>query len=319
MDERCAADEQFRDLGGIADNAADAPPGTLTLDEARRRDGILRHVVRAVRDELQPEGALTAILAALGLALTATGGLVLRHSAGGPPRVAASWGAKPPAAALAALRAGLERDSDLALAHGSAQLAAQTVIYRAETKGALLLWRCGAPEPFSAVERTLLGEVADHLAQVYEKRGQKDEAMQTFALGIVAVHSVPETRGRLVALLGPGVKESQIDELLAKARPELSKLRSYPVGKLLNEKADADFLVLLSPGEKDAKVEEVRFVNGSEKLRPFAANLRSLHFAGMFPDASPVKLVRRGTLSCSAATGGCIFVLLLPEDVRTVN
>jgi len=166
MDERCAADEQFRDLGGIADNAADAPPDTLTLDEARRRDGILRHVVRAVRDELQPEGALTAILAALGLALTATGGLVLRHGAGGPLRVAASWGAKPPAAALAALRAGLERDSDLALAHGSAQLAAQTVIYRAETKGALLLWRCGAPEPFSAVERTLLGEVADHLGVV---------------------------------------------------------------------------------------------------------------------------------------------------------
>ena len=166
MDERCDADEQIRGPDRIADDTTDAPPDILTLDEARCRDGILRHVVRAVRDELQPEGALTAILAALGLALTTAGGMVLRHGAGGPPSVAASWGTRPPAAALAAVRAGLDRDGGAALAHGAAQLAAQAVIYRGESKGTLLLWRCGAPGTFSAVERALLGEVADHLGIV---------------------------------------------------------------------------------------------------------------------------------------------------------
>jgi len=163
------------------------------------------------------------------------------------------------------------------------------------------------------------GEVGDHLARVFEKRGQTEEAIRTYALAIAAVHSVPETRGRLMALLGPDAQGSKPDDMVANARSGLSALRTFPAGKLVNEKAAADFLILLSPGEKDAKVDEVRFVSGDDTLRPFTANLRSLHFVGMFPDASPAKLVRRGTLSCSGATGECAFVLALPEDVRTVN
>jgi Flp pilus assembly protein TadD/transglutaminase-like putative cysteine protease len=163
------------------------------------------------------------------------------------------------------------------------------------------------------------GEVGDHLARVLEKRGLKDQAVRTYAMAIAAAHTVPETRGRLVALLGADGKESQIEKIVNRARGELSEVRTFRLGKLLNEKAEADFLVLLSPGEKEPKVDAVQFVSGSDKLRPFAGALRSLHFNGMFPDASPAKLVRRGMLSCSAATGECDFVLTLPEDVRTVN
>jgi hypothetical protein len=32
-----------------------------------------------------------------------------------------------------------------------------------------------------------------------------------------------------------------------------------------------------------------------------------------------VKVFRRGTLSCSVTTGKCEFVLILPDDVRTVD
>jgi Flp pilus assembly protein TadD len=163
------------------------------------------------------------------------------------------------------------------------------------------------------------GEVGDHLARVLEKRGQKDEAIRTYAMAIAAVHSVPETRGRLVVLLGADTKAAQIEKLINRGHDDLSALRTFQAGKLLNEKAEADFLLLLSPSDKEAKVDAVQFVSGSDKLRPFAGVLRSIHFSGMFPDASPAKLVRRGTLSCSAATGECVFVLLLPEDVRTVN
>lgn len=163
------------------------------------------------------------------------------------------------------------------------------------------------------------GEVADHLARIVEKRGQKELAIDTYAVAIAAVHSVPETRGRLATLLGTSSTDNQIDALVAKARPELEKLRSYEAGKLVAEKAEADFLVLLSPGAKDAKVETVQFVSGSEKLRPVSGALRSLPFAGIFPDASPAKLVRRGTLACPGSGGNCTFTLILPEDVRTVN
>jgi hypothetical protein len=160
------------------------------------------------------------------------------------------------------------------------------------------------------------GEVGDHLAQIYEKRGQKDLAVHMYAVAVAASHPDPETRARLTLLLGGNAR---IDALMREAKPELATLRTLPAGNLLREDVKADFLVLLSPAEKTARANAVQFVSGSEKLRPFADRLRSLDYGPIFPDNSPVKLVRRGTLSCSAATGVCAFLLLLPEDVHKAN
>jgi Flp pilus assembly protein TadD len=160
------------------------------------------------------------------------------------------------------------------------------------------------------------GEVGDHLAQIYQKQGEKDRAIRMFALAIAAPHSVPETRARLVILLGGN---TGIDALVKQAQPELASIRTLPVGKLLKEDPQADFWVLLSPGGKTAKVDAVRFISGSEKLRPFAAKLRDLEYGPMFPDPSPIRLIRRGTLACSASTGDCTFTLIRPEDVHSVN
>lgn len=162
------------------------------------------------------------------------------------------------------------------------------------------------------------GEVGDHLAQIAEKRGQKDAALHLYALAIAAPHSVPETRARLASLLGVDTKDKKIDGLVADAGPELVSKRTIPAGNVLSEKAEADFFVLLSPGTPNAKATAAQFITGSEKLRLYSTRLLSLDFGAMFPDASPAQLIRRGTLSCSAS-GDCNFVLILPEDVRTVN
>jgi tetratricopeptide (TPR) repeat protein/transglutaminase-like putative cysteine protease len=160
------------------------------------------------------------------------------------------------------------------------------------------------------------GEVGDHLAQVYEKHGDKQQAARMYAEAIAAPHAVPETRARLIVLLGGN---AGIEDLVAKSKPELTDIRIFPAGDLLKENARADFFVLLSPGAKNPKVEAVKFVSGSQDLRPFTDKLRALDFGPMFPDASPAKIVRRGTLACSATTGACTFTLILPEDVRTLN
>jgi Flp pilus assembly protein TadD/transglutaminase-like putative cysteine protease len=160
------------------------------------------------------------------------------------------------------------------------------------------------------------GEVGDHLAQIYEKRGDKQQAARIYAEAIAAPHPVPETRARLIVLLGGN---AGIDELVAKSKPELSKIRVFPAGDLLKENARADFFVLLSPGARNPKVEAVKFISGSQDLRPFTEKLRALEFGPMFPDASPAKIVRRGTLACNASSGTCSFTLTLPEDVRTLN
>lgn len=166
MDQRDNAAGQFRDLPETADGFEETQAEMTARATARRRDNVLRHVVRAIRDEPQPEGALTAILAALGLALDAAGGTSLRHGADGSLHVAASWGAKLPPAVLSAVRAGLERDGSVALVHRMAQIAAQSILYRGEIKGALLLWRSAERAAFAATDCALLADVADHLGIV---------------------------------------------------------------------------------------------------------------------------------------------------------
>jgi hypothetical protein len=54
-------------------------------------------------------------------------------------------------------------------------------------------------------------------------------------------------------------------------------------------------------------------------MRTFGEKLKAVDFGAVFPDASPVKLVRRGTVACAAATGKCTLTLVLPEDVRGLN
>lgn len=163
------------------------------------------------------------------------------------------------------------------------------------------------------------GEVADHLARVYQAQGRKDQAIRMFAMAIAAPFSVPETRARLTLLLGGN---AAIDDLVEKAKAELPALRSIAAGKLFAESVSAEFWILISPqgtGGSSTKVDAVRFAAGDEKLRPFGENLKHLDYGTMFPDASPVRLVRRGTLTCTAATGNCVFALAIPDDVLAVN
>jgi hypothetical protein len=136
---------------------------------------------------------------------------------------------------------------------------------------------------------------------------------------------------------------------VAKYKEELQKLRTIDLGKVAKETGSAEFFVLLSrgPGQTDsghsdsghagvahpasahagsgrgessaATVEAVKFADGDEKLKVFTEALRSAEYRLTFPDDTPVKILRRGILSCSTATGTCTFVLMLPDDVRTVD
>jgi hypothetical protein len=88
----------------------------------------------------------------------------------------------------------------------------------------------------------------------------------------------------------------------------------------VKQTGSAEFFVLLSGGAATpAKAEGVKFVSGDEKLKIFTDALRTAEYRISFPDDTPVKILRRGVLSCSTETGNCTFVLMLPDDVRTVD
>jgi Flp pilus assembly protein TadD/transglutaminase-like putative cysteine protease len=161
------------------------------------------------------------------------------------------------------------------------------------------------------------GEVGDHLGQIYEKRGNKDRALRTYALSLNGLRPTPETHDRLSALAGGGAKA---DAAVADSKAELEHLRTIDLGKVAKITGNAEFFLLLSGGAGSAaKVESVRFLSGEEKLKPVSAVLRTADFHLTFPDDTPLKVLRRGTLSCSSTTGNCSFLLMLPDDVRTVD
>ena len=160
------------------------------------------------------------------------------------------------------------------------------------------------------------GEVGDHLAQIYEKRGDKDRALQTYALSMNGLRPTPETRERLASLAGG---DSKADAAVARYKEELQHLSTIGLGKA-TQTGNADFFVLLSGGAgSHGRVDAVKFVSGDEKLKSFTEALRTADYQLTFPDDTPVKILRRGTLSCSLTSGRCEFSLMLPDDVQTVD
>jgi tetratricopeptide (TPR) repeat protein len=160
------------------------------------------------------------------------------------------------------------------------------------------------------------GEVGDHLGQIYEKRGDKDRALRTYALSMNGLRPIPETRDRLASLAGGDAKA---DAAVARYKDELQHLSTIDAGKA-TQTGNADFFILLSRGTgTGGKVDAVKFVSGDEKLKSYTEALRTADYHFTFPDDTPLKVLRRGTLSCSVVTGKCEFVLTLPDDVRTVD
>lgn len=160
------------------------------------------------------------------------------------------------------------------------------------------------------------GEVGDHLGQIYEKRGDKEKAIRTYAMALSGLRPIPETRGRLGGLLGG---EEKVDPVVRKYHDDLQQMRTTKLNDKPPANGSAEFWVLLGTNSSGASVDRVKFISGEEKLRTLEGALQHLKYTINFPDETPAKILRRGVLSCTQEAGGCTFVLMLPDDVRTVN
>jgi diguanylate cyclase (GGDEF)-like protein/PAS domain S-box-containing protein len=147
---------------GIGRDLTSARERDDALARAQLRDRLFTHLVRAIRDELEPEAALAAAVTATGLALGAAGGVILRRM-GETLVPAASWGAPAGTALLDAARAALAGGGEVALAARDWQLIGHAARYRQAVEGAILLWRGSADGGFPDSDRALLADVADQL------------------------------------------------------------------------------------------------------------------------------------------------------------
>jgi tetratricopeptide (TPR) repeat protein len=157
--------------------------------------------------------------------------------------------------------------------------------------------------------------VGDHLGRLYEEKGDRETAIHVYKLALGAASNaaggrpvMPETQARLDKLVGtdPATLRDGID---------LGGMRTVHLGRIVPDNASAVFFLIFAAGPK---VEDVRFVSGSEKLKSAQGALMSAKFDLPFPDDGPTRIVRRGLLMCFPTTG-CSFVLVPPSSVNSVD
>jgi tetratricopeptide (TPR) repeat protein len=156
------------------------------------------------------------------------------------------------------------------------------------------------------------GEVGYHLARVYEAEGRKDDAVRLYELSLGTAQPFDEARQHLSQLLGSDI---EIDQRVEQRRSQLTDMRTISIPNAHDADGVAEFWVLLSPGPK---VLGAKFINGDEVLRPFTKELESASFPGTFPEATEIRLLRRGRLACVRGAGTpCRLLLASSETVRT--
>jgi tetratricopeptide (TPR) repeat protein len=177
----------------------------------------------------------------------------------------------------------------------------------------------------SAWSLSLGGTEADHLGQVYEREHNKQSAARMYRLALYSynLHRGPgvdetETRARLNHML-PG---SSVDDrnTFTQVTDEVNGMRTVKLPRLFTGTATAEFFLIFTQDRKTSAltVEDVKFISGSEELRPVGKSLLTAHFTFPFPDDSQPKLLRRGILSCYEHTS-CSFTLISPSDVYSLN
>ena len=160
-------------------------------------------------------------------------------------------------------------------------------------------------------------DIALHLAQTYEAEGKKPDALKVLRLGLATIRgaqppaTVKQTQvameAQLKALKAEGVTEPR-SESPVQGGDEVGALRTFTMANPLahREYASADFLILL--GAHGA--EEVRFLRGSETLRPLESALRTTDYRDPLPQGSKAKLLRPGIVACTTGSPTCLLVLL---------
>ncbi|HLW80684.1 MAG TPA: DUF3857 domain-containing protein [Candidatus Acidoferrales bacterium] len=175
-------------------------------------------------------------------------------------------------------------------------------------------------------------DMGNHLGQIYEKEGRREDAIRTYALALTFPNPPVDMRARLVALVGEKKADTEISFAHAGERRTITLPNPQKID------ADAEFWILLSPAASANSapvVADAKFISvddnfektaksatakekASEKLRDafrnYAATLRTAKFPYSFPAGESGKILLRGALACSTIQHSSCTFTSFPAD-----
>jgi tetratricopeptide (TPR) repeat protein len=155
------------------------------------------------------------------------------------------------------------------------------------------------------------GLAGDHLAQVYEKEGKKQDAIHIYALAAAEGNvGTPQALKKVQRLVGNDLKG---DDIVIAAKAESGRLNIVKVPRTVKGTANAEFYVVFT---QDIAEPEARYMNGSEGLREAGKGIEAAKFDVRFPDGRPAKVIRSGFISCTATGTTCDFSFIPPGLAR---
>lgn len=172
------------------------------------------------------------------------------------------------------------------------------------------------------------GVAAGHLCHLYKRTHKIELAIEMCHL---AIHRIPMSTGlelsqykteidaaqeNLNHLTGSAAKSKSTGD----ASDKVIRERTFKLTRFLPGTESAEFFLLLASDGKSKmfKVQDVKFISGSEKLKLQGKQLKSINFNIPAPSDIPTRFVWRGILGCYQYTG-CSFVLLDPASVHSLN
>ena len=165
--------------------------------------------------------------------------------------------------------------------------------------------------------------VGEHLVEVLQKLGDSHNAAIVCMLALAGVPS--DSSGELhqhLAAEWESLKSflklpqgrSSLQAATSQGSISLSDMRTINIpfhAKLQGNSRTAHFVISIT---NNSKADDVTFVSGADELRNATADIAAAKYPQTFPDATPVRIIRKGTLSCSVYMKQCVLVLLPIAD-----
>jgi hypothetical protein len=159
--------------------------------------------------------------------------------------------------------------------------------------------------------------IGDHLGQVYEKAGRKEDAIRTYSMAIasaerpsrrsVNLDDIADAKRRLAKLAG---SDAQVSSLIERGRTDLARMNSFPIPNSVKADGSADFSLRLGPGQK---LLQVRKLSGDASLEKFLEVVQAGPLPIRIPESASVEIPLRATVTCKSPESQCTLRVLNAE------